>query len=114
MKSLIQRVGFYLRYEMDYDVKMRIELACIACVMLACLAVVGWQFHTLHRASREATEREEAHLREMLYFIEETYKQKRGMPEYEEPKLSFRYQSPSKKIPSATPACKQVSPVIKE
>jgi|GEM_PF-3731664 hypothetical protein len=85
MKSLVQRIEFYLRYEMDYDVKMRIELAC--------LAVVGSQFHTLHRASREATEREEAHLREMLYLIEETYRPKRGMPEYEEPKLSFRYYS---------------------
>lgn len=45
MQDLIQRITFYFRNEMTHDVEVRIEVACIACVMLACLAAVGWQFY---------------------------------------------------------------------
>lgn len=77
MQNLIQRIRFYLRYEMTHDVEVRIEVACIACVMLACLAVVGWQFYTLHRINREAAEREAARFEKMEYFIGLTDKQER-------------------------------------
>ena len=93
MQGFIQRITFYFRNEMTHDVEMRIEAVCIARVMLACLAVVGWQFYTLHRINREAAERETARFEKMEYFIGLTDKQERHTPEKATPKLSFRYQS---------------------
>lgn len=57
MKSLVQRILFYLRYEMTDDVRMRVELTCIACVMLACLGVLGYRLHALHRMEQETSAR---------------------------------------------------------
>ena len=77
---------------MTHDVEVRIEVACIACVMLACLAVVGWQFYTLHRINREAAEREAALPKEMKQSIEQVRRQPRTAkyPEYEVPQLVLR------------------------
>lgn len=58
MKDTLQRILFYLRYEMTEDVRTRIELASIACVLLVCLGVSGYYLHKLHQEDKQAAEME--------------------------------------------------------
>lgn len=92
MKDFIQRIIFYLRYEMTHDVEMRIEAVCIACVMLACIGIAGYQLYPLHRPEQESTEQQAALPKEMKQSIEQVRRQPRTAkyPEYEVPQLVLR------------------------
>lgn len=92
MKDFIQRIIFYLRYEMTHDVEVRIEATCIACVMLAGLGIAGYQLYTLHSAEQESTEQQAALPEEMKQCIEQVRRQphKAKYPEYEVPQLVLR------------------------
>lgn len=76
MRKFIRRIRFYIRYEMDCYVKMRIELGAVICTMLLCIGFAGYQLYTLHRIGQEAEERREAFSEEMKYFIELSAKEK--------------------------------------
>lgn len=41
---------------MTEDVRTRIELTCIACVVLVGLGMMGYQLHVLHRMQQETSE----------------------------------------------------------
>lgn len=56
---------------MTCDVKMRIEMGVVVCLVLLCLGFAGYQFHALHRIEQEDKARREAFSEEMKYFIEQ-------------------------------------------
>lgn len=92
MQDLIQRITFYFRNEMTHDVEVRIEAACIACVMLACLCIAGYQLYTLHRPEQKSTEQQDALSEEMKQCVEQVRRQPRTAkyPECEVPQLVLR------------------------
>ncbi len=55
MRKAIRRILFYIRYEMTSDVKMRIEMTSIVCVILSSLGVISYQFYHLHKLEEEIT-----------------------------------------------------------
>lgn len=91
MKSLVQRILFYFRYEMTDDVRMRAELASIACVMFVVIGVMGHRIHTLHRMQQE-TEAELAAISERIRALyPQTSKRKYRHPMGH---LRFRFREP--------------------
>ena len=91
MKSLFQRILFYLRYEMAEEVRTRVEWTCIACVMLVGLGVTGYRLHALHRMQQET----EAELAVISERIRALYPQT-GKRKYRHPMghLRFRFREP--------------------
>ncbi len=49
MRKLIERMVFYIRYEMTEDVKARIEMGILCGVMLIALGVFGYSLYVLYR-----------------------------------------------------------------
>ena len=59
MKDTLQRILFYLRYEMTEDVRTRIELSVLSGLILLFLGFIGYQAHKWYRLEKEI-ERHEA------------------------------------------------------
>ena len=57
MRKFIERIAFYIRYEMTEEVKARIEMGCFAehcssllvCLVMACMAYTGRTSKGLNR-----------------------------------------------------------------
>ena len=59
MKDTLQRILFYLRYEMTEYVRTRIELSVLSGLILLFLGFIGYQAHEWYRLEKEI-ERHEA------------------------------------------------------
>ena len=59
MKDTLQRILFYLRYEITEDVRTRIELSVLSGLILLFLGFIGYQAHEWYRLEKEI-ERHEA------------------------------------------------------
>ena len=70
MRKLIERMVFYIRYEMTEDVKSRIELGVLCGITFMALGVFGYSLYGLHQQAQQRKEQERASREEMRYFIE--------------------------------------------
>ena len=70
MRKLIERMVFYIRYEMTEDVKARIELGVLCGTLLIAFGVLGYGLYGLYRQDQQRAEQERASREEMRYFIE--------------------------------------------
>ena len=59
MKDTLQRILFYLRYEMTEDVRTRIEFSVLSGLILLFLGFIGYQAHKWYQLEKEI-ERHEA------------------------------------------------------
>lgn len=70
MRKLIERIAFYIRYEMTEDVKSQIELGVLCGITFMGLGVFGYSLYGLHQQAQQRKEQERASREEMRYFIE--------------------------------------------
>ena len=102
MRKLIERIAFYIRYEMTEEVKARIELGVLCGTMLIAFGVLGYGLYGLYRQEKQMTEWEEASREEMRYFIELMGKQRphpeTGCKDWM-PRMIHRFHSTKGRIP---------------
>ena len=60
MRKLIERIAFYIRYEMTEDVKARIELGVLCGTLLIAFGVLGYGLYGLYRLDLQRAEQERA------------------------------------------------------
>ena len=70
MRKFIERIAFYIRYEMTEEVKARIELGVLCGTLLIAFGVLGYGLYGLYRQDQQRAEQERASREEMRYFIE--------------------------------------------
>lgn len=70
MRKLIERIAFYIRYEMTEEVKARIEMGVLCGTLLIAFGVLGYGLYGLYRQDQQRAEQERASREEMRYFIE--------------------------------------------
>lgn len=70
MRQLIQRLTFYIRYEMTETAKTRIEIGVLCGITFIAISVFGYSLYGLHQQAQQMAEQERASREEMRYFIE--------------------------------------------
>lgn len=102
MRKLIERIAFYIRYEMTEEVKSRIELGVLCGITFIALSVFGYSLYGLHQQSQQRKEQERASREEMRYFIELMGKQRphpeTGCKDWM-PRMIHRFHSTKGRIP---------------
>ena len=102
MRKLIERMVFYIRYEMTEDVKLRIEMGVLCGITFIALSVFGYSLYGLHQQAQQRKEQERASREEMRYFIELMGKPKPHPTmdrKYWMPRMLHRFHSTQGRIP---------------
>ena len=58
MRKFIERIAFYIRYEMTEEVKARIELGVLCGTLLIAFGVLGYGLYGLYRLDLQRAEQE--------------------------------------------------------
>lgn len=102
MRKFIERIAFYIRYEMTEEVKARIELGVLCGTLLIAFGVLGYGLYGLYRQDQQRAEQERASREEMRYFIELMGKPKPHPTmnrKYWMPRMLHRFHSAQGRIP---------------
>lgn len=102
MRKLIERIAFYIRYEMTEEVKARIEMGVLCGTLLIAFGVLGYGLYGLYRQDQQRAEQERASREEMRYFIELMGKPKPHPTmnrKYWMPRMLHRFHSAQGRIP---------------
>ena len=102
MRRFIERIAFYIRYEMTEEVKARIELGVLCGTLLIAFGVLGYGLYGLYRQDQQRAEQERASREEMRYFIELMSKPKPHPTmdrKYWMPRILHRFHSTQGRVP---------------